>query len=94
MSLGRRVAKRRPPLWGVEMPYLVRSKGLHLTMRDIGNGAMVDLPPMQWARFEAIPQGVNPLGDHQLEVREIVADPAAETAAVEPERRYRKKREE
>ena len=76
------------------MPFLVRSKGLHLRMRDMGNGVMNDLPPMQWVRFEAIPQGVNPLGDHQIEIREIVADPLAEAAAVEPERRYRKKREE
>jgi hypothetical protein len=83
-----------PAVVGFEMPFMVRSKGLHLTMRDMGHGAMVDLPPMQWARFDQLPRGVNPLGDHQIEVREIVADPLAEAAAVEPERRYRKKREE
>ena len=79
---------------GSEMPFMVRSKGLRLKMRDLGNGGMIDLAPLQWARFEKLPRGVNPLGDHQVDVREIVADPAAEAAPAEPERRYRKKREE
>jgi hypothetical protein len=75
------------------MPYLVRSKGMQLQMRDIGSGEMMALAPLQWVRFEVLPRGVNPLGDHQLEVREIVADPLVLQAEPEPERKRRKREE-
>ena len=61
------------------MPFLIRSKGFFLKVRDgCGLDAPVrELRPGVWVRFHNCPKGIKPPGDHQQEVREIVAESGA-----------------
>lgn len=53
------------------MPYLIKAKGRPLVMRDGPEGQMYEVTNREWVIFQNLPAGTLPVGDVDVEVKEV-----------------------